>query len=941
MKTTLILLTFLCSLFYAEAQVGINTITPDPSALLDIESTDKGVLIPRMTQAQRNLITSPVDGLLIYQTDNTPGFYFWNVGASAWNAMAGAADIDWLREGTTTAPTSITDDIYTRGNVAIGKNTADSPLDIEVTGFVANLIAMKMVDNSTGTGDHIGMQQTLGGSHNESIKGIETYLTNTGNGLHTGISTSVANGTGNQVGNRTTINGSSGDNTLFSGAIFDSGAASSDTQTGLSTSVQQPSSQITYGSFNSLNASGTGSTGTKYGNYNLIDGGTGDHFGVYNDVRGTDSNTKYGTYNRFGIGSIDTGGELYGTYNSFGFSITSTANKYGTYTSIPTFLSGTHYGIYADVRNTSGYAGYFIGRSSFGLTTSFRYNLPHYDGTVGQVMVTNGSGQLIFANAATEEIDWYEATTTTKPNSIIDDIYTLGNVSIGANSALSPLNVTTDNENTTVSFINTEGVNQVTGIDNELNGDGNTKIGLRNDLSGLGFSSAGQNIGVNNSISIDGSQNTFYGMFNRFDDAVGLSVTGVHNRFSSSSSFSTTSYGMVNSFSGPTNAAIGVRTNITGAIGNSSYAAYNTHTGASDNNNYGVYNSFENDGNGEHYGSYLEETGTGFGPKYGHFVEIDTAAGGTHYGIHNNVDPANGWAGYFLGKNYISDRLSIGETDNANASLSINKNSTSTTDHIELKENVANDGARIRFSNTAETTNVWKLYGRADNTMFDSRFNINHTTTGDIVQIRGNGDIGILGVPNTDFHIYHSNSGVAGGLKLENSSNNVWWRMYVSSGSSDLRLYNAANGTTIMGAFDDVTGAYTNTSDRRLKENFKNLHFNWSDFMKLQPLNYTYKADKDQAKQIGMIAQDVAPIYPELVKYASKEDIYHLNYSGFGVVAIKAVQELKKEVEILSEENKRLKEQLSEYASLEARLSLLEQSPQNVEIKNLNSSAEK
>jgi hypothetical protein len=49
---------------------------PDPSAMLDAKSTTKGILVPRMTMAQRNAIVSPASGLMIYQTDNTPGFYF-------------------------------------------------------------------------------------------------------------------------------------------------------------------------------------------------------------------------------------------------------------------------------------------------------------------------------------------------------------------------------------------------------------------------------------------------------------------------------------------------------------------------------------------------------------------------------------------------------------------------------------------------------------------------------------------------------------------------------------------------------------------------------------------------------------------------------------------------------------------------------------------------
>ncbi|MFB3390022.1 hypothetical protein [Flavobacterium sp. LAR06] len=52
----------------AYSQVGIGTTTPHASAILDISSTNKGLLIPRLTTAQRNAIASPAAGLLVYNT---------------------------------------------------------------------------------------------------------------------------------------------------------------------------------------------------------------------------------------------------------------------------------------------------------------------------------------------------------------------------------------------------------------------------------------------------------------------------------------------------------------------------------------------------------------------------------------------------------------------------------------------------------------------------------------------------------------------------------------------------------------------------------------------------------------------------------------------------------------------------------------------------------
>jgi microcystin-dependent protein len=55
---------------------------PDNSAMLDIKSTTKGLLIPRMTQAQRTQITNAATGLMVFQTDQTTGVYYW--AGSAW-----------------------------------------------------------------------------------------------------------------------------------------------------------------------------------------------------------------------------------------------------------------------------------------------------------------------------------------------------------------------------------------------------------------------------------------------------------------------------------------------------------------------------------------------------------------------------------------------------------------------------------------------------------------------------------------------------------------------------------------------------------------------------------------------------------------------------------------------------------------------------------------
>lgn len=69
---------------------GFGTGTPDASALVDITSTTKGFLPPRMTKTQRDAISSPATGLVVYQTDNTPGLRIFN--GSSWMRFTETAD---------------------------------------------------------------------------------------------------------------------------------------------------------------------------------------------------------------------------------------------------------------------------------------------------------------------------------------------------------------------------------------------------------------------------------------------------------------------------------------------------------------------------------------------------------------------------------------------------------------------------------------------------------------------------------------------------------------------------------------------------------------------------------------------------------------------------------------------------------------------------------
>jgi hypothetical protein len=83
-----LLLFFLLFTVIGNAQIGIGTVTPNATSILDITSTTKGMLAPRMTTAQRTAIVTPADALLVYDTD-VKSFYYYNTTAASWLILSG------------------------------------------------------------------------------------------------------------------------------------------------------------------------------------------------------------------------------------------------------------------------------------------------------------------------------------------------------------------------------------------------------------------------------------------------------------------------------------------------------------------------------------------------------------------------------------------------------------------------------------------------------------------------------------------------------------------------------------------------------------------------------------------------------------------------------------------------------------------------------------
>jgi hypothetical protein len=123
-----IMLAFACiklnaqNTFPASGSTGIGTSAPNASSILEVKSTTKGILTPRMTKAQRDLIASPATGLLIFQTNSTPGFYFFD--GSVWKAVSSTSFPNKTLSNLT-GPTKLNTDLLpdTSGTIDLGSST--------------------------------------------------------------------------------------------------------------------------------------------------------------------------------------------------------------------------------------------------------------------------------------------------------------------------------------------------------------------------------------------------------------------------------------------------------------------------------------------------------------------------------------------------------------------------------------------------------------------------------------------------------------------------------------------------------------------------------------------------------------------------------------------------------------------------------------------------
>jgi hypothetical protein len=279
-----------------------------------------------------------------------------------------------------------------------------------------------------------------------------------------------------------------------------------------------------------------------------------------------------------------------------------------------------------------------------------------------------------------------------------------------------------------------------------------------------------------------------------------------------------------------------------------------------------------------------------------------------------------------LAGNNLAGTEKLGSTNNAALNfITNNKTRMSLTGAGNLK--ISSDQSSIQFPNatvsnkpmilmfSSGTANVDRMviahstpytdYGLRYND-FNDRFDFIGASNMPLSVGLGSGKIGIgLSSPAVDLHVLHGDGdGTNHGLRLQNSgTNGNQWTLFTTNTSGSLQLW--ANGI-FAGYFEKNSGDYNSTSDARRKKDIEEAQNVLPKVMQLDIKTYRFLENKPtDKKHYGMIAQEVEKIFPEVVspdkKNGGDKDYYTMNYSAFGVLAVKAIQEQQQKITALED----------------------------------------
>lgn len=457
--------------------VGIGTLTPDPSAILDVNSTETGLLIPRMTAAQRIVIATPAEGLLVYQIDEMVGYYFFRTGA--WIPIADSETV-WSLNG--------------------NAGTIDGAHFIGTTDDVP--LTFKVNNNMAGRIDHV--------------------LANTFFGYRAGQVTTGANNTA--IGTDALLLNTDGESNTAIGqhALYYNTSGSSNTANGFQTLESNSTGSGNTGTgANTLLSNGTGSFNTGYGMESLVINSSGD-FNTANG-RGSLYNNDTGSYNTaIGVSALFTNST--GTYN--------TAIGSGANVSSGNLINASAIGAGAMVTasNTIQLGDEAVTTVNVGTGTTATLvtgGIQVTAGTpeLGKLLISDASGIGSWENGADAFVDLTTDQTVEGNKTIVNDVVINGlTVGKGANA----INTNTAIGNLALNNITGGGYNTAVGYQsllNNLGGFENTAMGnaLKINTTGIRNTAFGNAALLNN----NGSNNTAVGNGSLVSNSTGSNNTSI------------------------------------------------------------------------------------------------------------------------------------------------------------------------------------------------------------------------------------------------------------------------------------------------------------------------------------------------------------------------------------------------------------------------------
>jgi len=313
---------------------------------------------------------------------------------------------------------------------------------------------------------------------------------------------------------------------------------------------------------------------------------------------------------------------------------------------------------------------------------------------------------------------------------------------------------------------------------------------------------------------------------------------------------------------------------------------------------------------GEASSSGLNNTGIGFSA-----LRQLTAAGqrNTAFGSNTLENNTSGSSNTAVG--YLAMQDNISGSYNVAVGYNALDNFTSGDDNVAIGVN-ALDGLAVQNSNTAIGTNADASGSATSNaTAIGPKARVttsNSLVLGAIEGINGatvNTKVGIgTSIPDARCHILKNNTNAVqphllikeddndfGRIKFRNNITSEEWSMVGKPTSvvADARFnfFYGQNILSLQGDGDAVlTGTLTQNSDARLKKNILPLSFAWGDLMKLQAYTYHWiDTIRNKDQQIGLIAQEMEMVYPPLVR-EDEEGIKSINYLGITPVLIEGVK---------------------------------------------------